>query len=42
VPRKDTVPDMTAPTGFPRTFEEAGFVEVAGPTEARAIYRRIL
>jgi GNAT superfamily N-acetyltransferase len=42
VPRKDTVPDMTAWTGFPRAFEEAGFVKVARPTEARAIYRRTL
>ena len=40
VPRKDTVPDMTAWTGFPRAFEQAGFIEVARPTEARAIYRR--
>jgi len=42
VPRKDTVPDMTAWTGFPRAFEQAGFVEVARPTDARAIYRRVL
>lgn len=42
VPRKDTVPDMTAWTGFPRAFEQAGFVQVARPTDARAIYRRVL
>ena len=42
VPRKDLVPDMTAWTGFPRAFEQAAFVQVARPTETRAIYRRIL
>jgi GNAT superfamily N-acetyltransferase len=42
VPRSGAVPDAFAWTGVVRSFERAGFVEVASPSPSRRIMRRAL
>ena len=38
-PKKDKMPDVFAWTGLAVTFEKAGFMQVARPSQARAIFR---
>jgi GNAT superfamily N-acetyltransferase len=41
-PKKDTVPDLFAYTGFSSVFRKAGFVEVIRRSETRPMMRKIL
>jgi GNAT superfamily N-acetyltransferase len=42
VPRGKRLPPVSSFMGFPAVFEQAGFEEVARPSEARMIMRRVI